>query len=154
MRRKMIALFMILAILVTFPPAVAADEITVTPTIEEIISDYHLTSFSTETSNTTNSNATWSQWNRNSTSPEQETVAALTNAGYDAYHMTPDNYDLLEAELSTDFSSIGIDPNGEYIIAISGADQSTFGFPSSYTTFGSNPEHCAVSQHFVDAVHI
>lgn len=140
MKRKVIALFLIFAMLATFSPAVAADEMSAKPTVEEILSEYHLTSFATETGGATNSNATWSQRNRNSTTPEQETVAALTNAGYDAYHMTPDNYAILEAELSTDFSNIGIDPNEEYIIAISGADQSTFGFPSSYTTFGSNPE--------------
>ena len=44
----------------------------------------------------------------------------LREAGYEAYNVKADNYDVLEAELKTDFASMGLAPDGSYIIAISG----------------------------------
>lgn len=46
----------------------------------------------------------------------------LNAAGYEAYNVTSDNYDALEGELQTDFKDMGLDPNGSYIIVISGED--------------------------------
>lgn len=139
MERKVIALFLIFAMLATFSPAVAADEMSAKPTVEEIIIEYHQTAFADETGSDASSNSTWSNRSRNVSTLEQETVDTLTDVGYTAYHMSPDNYEVLEAELKTDFSNLGIDPNGEYIIVISGADQSAFDSPNSYSTFGSEP---------------
>ena len=51
---------------------------------------------------------------------EQETVDALTAAGYEAYNVTSDNYDSLEADLNTDFAGMGLDPADSYVIVISG----------------------------------
>ena len=44
----------------------------------------------------------------------------LTEAGYEAYNVTADNYDTLEAELQTDFAGMGLNPEGSYIIVVHG----------------------------------
>lgn len=46
----------------------------------------------------------------------------LTAAGYEAYNVTGENYSALEEALRTDFGDMGLDPNGSYIIVISGED--------------------------------
>ena len=71
----------------------------------------------------TASASTWSRRSGSTQTLEQETVDTLNNAGYEAYHVTADNYESLEADLYTDFGGMGLDPEGSYIVVISGEDQ-------------------------------
>ena len=52
-----------------------------------------------------------------------ETVEELTAAGYEAYNVTADNYEELQETLKTDFADMGLDPEGSYIVVISGEDE-------------------------------
>lgn len=61
----------------------------------------------------------------------QETVDTLNAAGYEAYNLTASNYDTLETELKTDFASKGLDPNGSYIVVISGEDNGNSSNPNA-----------------------
>lgn len=123
MIKKVISIVMICVMLVTISPAVAADNASVQPTVEEILNEYRLRAFEAEIGG--NADAASNYSNRSgSTSQnlEQEAVDALTDAGYEAYHVTADNYDTLEADLCTDFADMGLDPDGSYIVVISGED--------------------------------
>lgn len=51
---------------------------------------------------------------------EQETVNELVQAGYEAYNITSSNYSEIEDALQTDLASMGIDPDGSYIVVVSG----------------------------------
>lgn len=119
MLKKMIAILTICAMLAPLSSAVAADNTTVTPTIEEILNEYREKTFEAQTQEETNTAATYSRRSSGSTQTlEQETVNTLTDAGYEAYNVTADNYDSLEASLKTDFSSMGLDPDSSYIMVI------------------------------------
>ena len=115
--KKFIALFIAFTMLVSFSPSVAAGDMSPTPTIEEILSEYHQKAFENET-------ATAAAYSPRTVSDketlEQETVNTLNAAGYLAYNITSDNYEALEAELQTDFSGMGLDPNYSNIVVISG----------------------------------
>lgn len=107
--------------LVSASPAVAAEDTPVKPTIEEILNDYHQKAFEARSAEDAGETTTYS--NRSSSKTlEQETVDTLNAAGYEAYNVTASNYDVLEAELNTDFASIGLSPNSSYVIVISGED--------------------------------
>ena len=121
MYKRIFALIVIFAMLVPFSPAVAADDSSAKPTVEEILNEYHQTAFAAK--NADRSGAV-SAASRNSASKtlEQETVDNLNAAGYEAYNVTPSNYDALEKSLQTDFGDLVLDPAGSYIVVISGED--------------------------------
>lgn len=82
------------------------------PTIEEILNEYHQKSFREQT--------TGISLCSDGKTLEEETVEALNNAGYEAYHVTEDNYHDLQTALQTDFESMGLSSNSSYIITFSG----------------------------------
>ena len=132
MYKNLIAIFLSCVMLVSISPAVAAEDATVKPTIEEILNEYHRKAFEAESGDTEGTAANYS---RSSSSGDdslaQETVDTLNAAGYEAYSLTPANYDTLETELKTDFSSMGLDPNGSYIVVISGEDTDSSSNPNA-----------------------
>ena len=120
MKRKLMAFALVFAMLASLSPAVAADEMSAPPTVEEILNEYHRKAFEAQTRGETDAASTWSRRGGSAKTLEQETVDALTAAGYEAYNVTADNYEALEAELKTDFAGMGLDPEGSYIIMIEG----------------------------------
>lgn len=125
MKKRMIALFLTLAMLVSLAPAVVADDTVPRPTVEEILSEYHQKAFEAEAAGETATASTYSRSGSTGKNLEQETVDTLNAAGYEAYNVTSENYDTLEEHLKTDFSDMGLDPNGSYIITISGEESET-----------------------------
>ena len=123
MFKKAITFLLIFAMLVPFTAAAAADEPSATPTVEEILSEYHRKAFEAQTQGDSDSASTWSRRSNDGKTLEQETVDTLTEAGYEAYNVTADNYDTLEAELKTDFANLGLDPEGSYIMVIGGDEE-------------------------------
>lgn len=124
MKRKLMAFALIFAMLASLSPAVAADEKSATPTVEEILNEYHLKAFEAQMQGETDTASTWSRRGQAQTL-EQETVDTLTDAGYEEYHVTANNYETLEAELKTDFAAMGLDPESSYIVVISGEETSS-----------------------------
>lgn len=125
MFQKMIALLVIFAMLVPLSSAVAADEPTSQPTIEEILDGYHEKAFAAQTAEENGGASAYARSGSGSSQTlEQETVDELTAAGYEAYNVTEDNYEALEESLHTDFSEMGLDPNSSYVVVISGEDPS------------------------------
>ena len=137
MFKKFTSLLLIFAMLVTSSPVLAAGNTPAKPTVEEILNEYQQKAFEAESAETTDNTTTYS--NRSSSRTlEQETVDALNSAGYEAYNVTPSNYHTLEAKINTDFASMGLDPGGSYIIAISGEDNGILN--SQNTSRGFLPE--------------
>jgi len=123
MFRKMIALLTVFAMLVPLSSAVAAEESASQPTIEEILNSYHEKAFAAKTAEESGGASTYARSGSGSSQTlEQETVAELTAAGYEAYNVTGDNYETLEETLHTDFAEMGLDPNCSYIIVFSGEE--------------------------------
>ena len=122
MKKKIIALTLIFAMLVPFVPAAAAEETAARPTVEEILSQYHQAAFEAEM-NGEESAAYSPRSGSNGPTLEQQTVDTLNEAGYEAYNVTADNYDTLEEQLQTDFADMGLDPEGSYIIVIHGEEE-------------------------------
>lgn len=128
MFKKLISLLVIFAMLIPFSSAVAADNSSATPSIEDILNEYHQKSFHAQVNNEANTVSTYSrQSSDGSTSLEQEAVHELTDSGYTAYNVTTSNYNALEDELNSDFSEMGLDPNGSYIVVISGEENNNEG---------------------------
>jgi len=125
MKRKLTALILVFTMLVSLSPAVAADEMSATPTVEEILNEYHQKAFDAQRQGENESTSTWSTRDGAAQTLEQETVDTLTEAGYEAYNVTADNYEELETQLKTDFASMGLTPEGSYIVVISGEDSGT-----------------------------
>lgn len=119
MKSKLTAIILVFAMLVSLSPAVAADEMSATPTVEEILNEYHQKAFEAQVQGDADVASTWSRRGGAAQTLEQETVDALTEAGYEAYNVTAENYDELETELKTDFASIGLDHDSSYIVVIS-----------------------------------
>ena len=136
MYKKLIAMILACTMLVSISPAVAADNMSMSPTVEEILDEYHHKSFEAQTAQEESSISAYS---RSSSSYdytlEQETVDQLTEAGYEAYNVTAENYYALESSLKCDFSELGLDPDVSYIIVISGEDKTDDNSnPQSQTT--------------------
>ena len=125
MYKKVIASLLSCVMLISISPAVAAEDAPVKPSIEEILNDFHQKAFAAEAATERGASTTYSC---NSSSDNnalvQETVDALNDAGYEAYNVTASNYEILESDLKTDFTRMGLDPNGSYIVVISGEDGS------------------------------
>lgn len=125
MLKKAIALTLIFALLAPMSSALAIEQEAPTPTIEEILNSYHEKSME--------SYATGISLCSTGSTLEEETVDILNNAGYEAYHVTSDNYDSLEEKLQTDFASMGLSKDSSYILAlgVQEPNTSTYGFPSN-----------------------
>ena len=142
MKRKLTAMILVFAMLASLFPAVAADTMSATPTVEEILSEYHRKAFEAQIQGDTESASTWSRRSGKAKTLEQETVDILADAGYEAYNVTADNYEALEEELHTDFADMGLVPEGSYIIVINGEDPAesiSSGGTSAYN-ISPNPE--------------
>ena len=137
MKRKLVAFVLVFALLASLSPAVAADEMSAPPTVEEILNEYHQKAFEAKMQGDTGNASAWSL--RGGQPLEEETVDALTEAGYEAYNVTADNYESLQTELKTDFSDMGLDPNGSYIIVISGEDPTEPASTGGASTYNLNP---------------
>lgn len=122
MLKKIIALSLICAMLVPLSPVVAADETTVTPTIEEILNSYHNKAFEAQSAEKNGGASTYARGGSNQTL-EQETVNELTEAGYEAHNVTGENYEALEDALNTDFAAMGLNPASSYVVVIDGSEQ-------------------------------
>ena len=119
MKRKLMAFALVFAMLASLSPAVAADEMSAQPTVEEILNEYHRKAFEAQTRGETDTASTRSRRSGSTKTLEQETVDTLTAAGYEAYNVTADNYETLEADLHTNFSEMGLNKDGSYIVIVS-----------------------------------
>ncbi len=125
MFKKFVSIITVFAVLLAFTPVVAADTAPATPTVESILTDYHEKAFAAQVSSDTDATAYSSRSVGATLTLEQETVNELTAAGYDAYNVTGDNYDIVGEELNTDLASLGITDDGSYIVVISGEDSAS-----------------------------
>lgn len=135
-------MILVFEMLASLFPAVAADSMSATPTVEEILSEYHRKAFEAQIQGDTVAASTWSRRSGNAKTLEQETVDTLTEAGYEAYNVTADNYETLGEELHTDFADMGLVPEGSYIIVIDGENptESTSSGGASTYNISPNPE--------------
>lgn len=129
MTKKIVSLLLILTMLVTLSPAVAADDSSATPTVEEILNRYHEKTFEAEIAEERDGASTYSRRSGTEKTPEEEAVDELTAAGYEAYNVVAENYDTLENALNTDFAALGLNPEYSYVIVVCGDDHN--GTPSS-----------------------
>lgn len=139
MKRKLTAMILVFAMLASLFPAVAADTMSATPTVEEILSEYHRKAFEAQIQGDTETASTWSRRSGNAKTLEQETVDTLTEAGYEAYNVTAYNYETLGEELQTDFVDMGLDPEGSYIIVIDGEDPTESTSSGGASTYNVSP---------------
>ena len=149
--KKLIAILLSCIMLVSFSPAVAAEDAPAEPkpTVEEILNDFHQKAFAAESANERGAAATYSRSsNSDNDNLVQETVDTLNAAGYEAYNVTASNYETLETELKTDFASMGLDPSGSYIVVISGEDDSNSANPNSRA--GRLPEQIIIDDGYSD----
>ena len=94
MRNKLLALILVCCMLLsTIPGAVtAASQSPTQSNLDEILDNYHQKAIEARYHQTASSNTRSIE---NEKSLEEETVDLLIDAGYEAYHVTPDNYDNL-----------------------------------------------------------
>lgn len=131
MLKRILGIFLCFTMLflATFPvTAVNSEETTggdteATPTIESILNDYHAKSAALSAASTADA-STYSRTVSEDPQDQlkQETIAELYAAGYAAYDLNSSTYQSLERQLSTDFSAMGLDPDGSYIVVISGEE--------------------------------
>ena len=106
--------------------------------MEEILNDYHARSAALTTAGANSRAASTDA----KTQLKQETIAELNAAGYSAYDVNPVSYNDLEETLQTDFSQMGLDPNGSYIIVISGEEgEEEEEKPANGTRDATQPPH-------------
>ncbi len=118
--KRMICCALVLLLALTCPGNLAASASNApTPSIEEILAEYHASAF--QQSSGTPAPCSLPQQD-NGPTLEEETVDALCEAGYHAYNITSSNYDAVEASLQTDFADMGLDPNGNYIMIVGGEE--------------------------------
>lgn len=110
MFKKIIALSLTLALLAPASAVLAASIEPTALTAEEILNEYHQKVFQKQASDISLCS--------DDNNLEKETVEILNNAGYEAYHVTAANYDLLEKELQTDFSAMGLSRESSYIVTM------------------------------------
>ena len=123
MLKKLLCLLLVCAMLVPLSPIVTVTAEQETPSIEEILNNYHAQAFAAQAQGERGA-ATYSRRSRSQTL-EEEAVGQLTAAGYDAFNVTTSNYTALEDELQTDFAEMGLDPEGSYIVVVSGEEDDT-----------------------------
>ena len=90
------------------------------PSIESILNEYHKKVFAAQAD--ANANAR-SGAEVQTDEIKQDTLDQLREAGYLAYDVNPDNFDSVAEELKTDLRQMDLDPNGSYIIVISGEEE-------------------------------
>lgn len=123
MLKKVVSIVLVCAMLVAVCPNVLADDTAHTPSVEEILSQYHEKAFENKiAADTGAATVNARQADTNAQTLEQETVSTLMQAGYEAYNVTSSNYNELEDTLQTDLASMGVDPDGSYIVVVSGED--------------------------------
>lgn len=67
----------------------------------------------------------------------ENTVNELNAAGYEAYKLTPDNHEAIEMALATDLDELRLDPNGNYLIVVSGGNLNSRAAGNSFSyTYG------------------
>ncbi len=88
MTKKIISLMLIFAMLVPISSAVAADNPTAQPTVEEILNGYHEKAFAARVAEENGGVSTDSSRSGSGKTLEQETVDELTAAGYETYNVT------------------------------------------------------------------
>ena len=144
MIRKLLSLFICVMMLFCLStPTFAASsplEPDVSRTVDDILAEYHEKAFTAENNQTDTPNGNNRKSVQNTSNLEEETVTALTEAGYEAYYVTSANYEKLQEDLQTDLSTLGLDVNGSYIIVISGEQDDTSG-TSGNARLGSLPEY-------------
>ena len=132
MFKKFVSLMIAIAMLVVVCPNAMAVETDYAPSIEEILNQYHEKAFQEkmimEKSGLTANERRGADGMQ---TLEQETVNELVQAGYEAYNVTDSNYREIENVLQTDLSSMGVDPNGSYIVVVSGGDTNGCENPSA-----------------------
>lgn len=128
--KKIIALILICCMVLPMISASAAATEEPTPTIEEILNEYHAKAFEARAAAENGGASTYARGG-NSQTLEQEAVEALTEAGYEAYNVTGDNYDSVEETLNTDLASLGLDPNSSYVVVVSYEDPSAHSSPNA-----------------------
>lgn len=139
MYKKLIALLIVCTLLVSIPPAVAADDTVPRPTVDEILNEYYQKALEAEAAGEASAAAYSPRSGQSGKTLEQETVETLTAAGYEAYNVIGDNYEALEEELNTDFSEMGLDPEGSYVVVISGEDPDQPASAGGESTYNLNP---------------
>ena len=122
MFKKAIPLLMICAMLIPLSTAVAAEEQSVQPTVEEILNRYHQKAFEERNAEQNGTASTYSRRAGSEKTLEQETVDELTAAGYEAYNVTPESYSDASSALNTDLNSMGLNPEYSYIVVVSGKE--------------------------------
>lgn len=137
--KRFISLIVACCMLTVLLPASSVRTTAAVPSIEDILNDYHTKAFEAQTPTQDGNAVTYSRsTGGNSKTLEQETVDTLTAAGYEAYNVTSDNYDTLEKSLQTDFVDMGLDPDGSYIVVISGEESDnaigTYAYGDSFIT--------------------
>lgn len=139
MFKKVLASLFVLLMLTPIFVGVAAAELPVKSTVEDILGNYHQKLFEKQIQEDDSVASMCFYGDGDEDTLEQETINDLVDAGYEAYHVTADNYEILETNLQTDFAAMGLDPDGSYIIVISGEDTDISDMGSGNSTFGFNP---------------
>ncbi len=116
-----IVLMLSLMLLVPASPATATAVEAENRTVESILDEYYDRSFASAVSGVSLCSS--------GETLEEETIRALNDAGYEAYHITADNYDTLEAQLATSFSSMGLSRDSSYILTFGNERSVTDPFP-------------------------
>lgn len=129
MLKKAIALTLIFALLAPITIVLATENEPPYPTFEEIINNYYLQSLQTQTTEISLYSA--------DDILESETVRALNEAGYEAYHVYRSNYYELQEQLCTDFEAMGLSPDSSYIITLGCIDCTS----TSTYAFDINPDY-------------
>lgn len=110
MFKKIIALSLTLALLAPIGAVQAADHEASTPTLEEILNEYHQKAFQEQ--------ATGISLCSDGKTLEEETVEALNNAGYEAYIISSNNYDEIKELAQTDLNALGLDRDNRFIVTV------------------------------------
>lgn len=128
--KRIISAILIYCLILPFLPASAAEEAVAQPSIEEILNEYHEKAFETQAATENGGASTYARGGSSQTL-EQETVEALTDAGYEAYNVTGENYEALEESLKTDFAEMGLNPESSYVVVVSGEDPAAQSNPNA-----------------------
>lgn len=139
MKKRILSIILICAIITVSSTTAYAYPTQPVRNIEEILSSYHANALIAQTSSNSDIATASAQ---GALTLEQEAVNELVASGYEAYNVTASNYNNMEAVLQTDLSSMGIVPEGSFVVVVSGDDAATSNNPSqgasTYATAGSS----------------
>lgn len=147
MFKKLISILTAFALIIAFCPAVMVDATPATPTIESILDEYHEKALAAQGAGDSAAVAYSRRSGDAQLTLEQETVNKLTAAGYEAYNVTGDNYDVVEETLDTDLTSLGITDNGSHIVVVNG--DSANGYQPGFPYFGYTYEGVTYALRYV-----